>query len=100
MQILIVTGLLSLLPAFTGIWAARLWYESSRIEVIPAYARYGKIEPVDDSSQSAMDWLDGLLRATTESAELNKKAARWTAVSVALGAIVTVISAALPLILQ
>jgi hypothetical protein len=99
MKILIVIGLLSLLPAFTGIWAARLWYESSKIEVIPAYARYGNIEPVGHSSQSAMDWLDGVLRAGNAAAELNKRAARWTAIAVALGAITTVIGAALPLVM-
>ncbi|NML98779.1 hypothetical protein HHL24_12575 [Paraburkholderia sp. RP-4-7] len=99
MKILIVIGLLSLLPAFTGIWAARLWYESSKIEVIPAYARYGNIEPVGDISQTALNWLDGALRAGSEAAELNKRAARWTAIAVALGAITTVIGAALPLLM-
>ncbi|MFM0000190.1 hypothetical protein PQR57_04080 [Paraburkholderia dipogonis] len=100
MKILLIVGLLSLLPALAGIRAARLWYESSKIEVIPAYAHYGNIEPVGDNAQTEMNWLDGVLRAGSEAAELNKRAARWTAIAVALGAITTVISAALPLILQ
>ncbi|WP_206998998.1 hypothetical protein [Trinickia mobilis] len=100
MKLLFIVGTIALFPAFTGVYAARLWHQASKIDVIPTYALYGQIEPVGDASSSAADWIDGLLRASQESSNLNRKAALWTAISVGLGAITTVISAALPLFLH
>ncbi len=98
MKILAIVGWLTLFPAFTGVYAARLWYLSSKLYVRPIWEKCGGIEPgVPSASNSG--WIAGILEASSESAELNRRAALWTAVSVGLSAAVTVIGTGLPLIM-
>lgn len=100
MKTIAIVGVLALVTAGVGLYAALLWLRSSKIVVIPTYARYGGVEQAGEGGQAAMDWIDGVLQANQESSDLNRKAARWTALSVALGAITTIIGVALPLIGQ
>lgn len=99
MKMLAIVGWLTLFPAFTGVYAARLWYLSSKLYVRPIWEKCGGIEPPGAGSASNSGWIAGILEANSESAELNRRAALWTAVSVGLSAAVTVIGTGLPLIM-
>jgi hypothetical protein len=68
-----------------GLLAAWFWYLASKVETLPPWSAPGRIEPViPEFSQSG--WISGLLTAGQENARLNKLAAFWTAVSVAIRA--------------
>ncbi|MFM0157755.1 hypothetical protein [Paraburkholderia sediminicola] len=90
---------LAVLTAFVGFYAAKLWLRSSKVSIIPMWAKYGGIEQAGGESQSNSDWIAGIIEASSEASELNQRAARWTAVSVGLGAITTIVSAVLPYVL-
>ncbi|MDN7932041.1 hypothetical protein QZM52_12195 [Burkholderia metallica] len=98
MKMLAIVGWLTLFPAFTGVYAARLWYLSSKLHVKPTWEKYAGFEP-GVSSASTSGWIAGIIDANRESAELNRRAALWTATSVGLSAVVTVIGTGLPLII-
>ena len=72
----------------TGLRAAQLWYRSSVTVPVPTWAENG-FEPVDPL-QSQMGTLVGLIECGAKAAALNSSAARWTAVSAALGTITTI----------
>lgn len=65
-----------------GLLAARYWLLASRVDAIPIW---GDREPVDPTMSQA-GWISGLLQASTESARLNQRAAKLTAVAVVLTA--------------
>lgn len=73
----------------SGIIAAWLWWKASRVTVIPLWAKHGGIEPVGGSDSQ---WVSGILEVLEESSRLNKKAAIWTAVSVATGSAVPIVA--------
>lgn len=66
--------------AILGLWAAWLWFQASRINTDPAW---GACEPGEVSASQA-GWIVGMLQAGAESAQLNRRAAKITAVAVAL----------------
>jgi hypothetical protein len=72
----------------TGLIAAYFWSRASMVPIVPTW----KIEP-GESDASQQGWQVGTMMAFSKSGELNKLAARWTAASVALGAIGTFILA-------
>jgi hypothetical protein len=72
----------------TGLIAAYFWSRASMVPIVPTW----KIEP-GESDASQQGWQVGTMMAFGKSGELNKLAARWTAASVALGAIGTFILA-------
>lgn len=72
----------------TGLKAAHCWHRASKVPIVPAW----KVEP-GESDASQQGWQSGTMEAFSKSGELNKVAARWTAASVALGAIGTFILA-------
>jgi hypothetical protein len=94
---LIVVVFLSVLTATVGIRAARLWHRSSLLYANPSWTENGGIEPMDQS-QSLAGWIVGINKFNNETAALNKRAAQLTALSVILGAITTIVGAALPLV--
>jgi len=62
-----------------GVAAARLWWQASRIDTQTAW---GARESGDLMTQQAA-WIAALLKASAESAALNKRAAVLTAIAVA-----------------
>jgi hypothetical protein len=70
---------LAMLAAVTGLVAALYWYRSSTIQITPTWIT----EPGDEQLSQA-GWITGALKAFSKSADLNAKAARWTASSVML----------------
>lgn len=75
-----------------GLISARYWLRASVIQVKPIWSKHGGVEPgVHSLSQDG--WMFGMLEAATESARLNKIAARWTAATVVLGAISALVGA-------
>jgi hypothetical protein len=85
----IATALASL---FVGIQAALIWRDASMIPTDPGW-RTGlpmagadamkPIEPVEQS-QAQMGWIVAIMDANAKSADLNRKAAIWTAWAVGL----------------
>jgi hypothetical protein len=71
-----------------GFYVAWLWRKSASSGVRPSWT----VEPADPSA-SASGWVGGLLSATQESAAPNRRAALWTAISVALTALASCIGA-------
>lgn len=95
MTLLRLAVILSVLAFGTGLVAAYYWYRSSQIQPDPGW-RVGPpspeltdlrpIEPLDLEAKNSGRVL-AAVQAFSESAELNKRAAIWTAVSVAFAAI-------------
>ena len=89
-----VTGIgLAILACITGVVAAIYWYQSSKVPVDPMWPQgaVGLVEPgVREESQDG--WIAGMLQASARAAELNAKAALWTAGSVLLGAAASILS--------
>lgn len=80
--------LVNIASACGGFYAAWLWWKSASSGAQPSWT----VEPADPSV-SASGWMGGLLSATQESAALNRRAALWTAISVALTALASCIGA-------
>jgi len=95
----VIIVILAVLTAASGFYAARLWYVASKKSVRPLYADLGTIAPVGDQASEAIDWVIGINNYVNESGEANQVAAKWTAISVGLGAATTVMGAMLPLVL-
>jgi len=83
-------------PIFTGFYAAHLWLQSSKIPILPSWEKTGGIAPAGEGSQSINGWIAGIIEANEQVALLNRKAAIWTAISVATGALTSIIGAVLP----
>ena len=87
----------SLIPAVaalgTGLWAAWLWYQSSLIVADPGWPKDQAtgipFAPVDPTLNQ-MGWTAALLKAGQDTAALNAKAARWTAITVVLTTVASV----------
>ncbi len=72
---------------FTGLWAAWKWHQSSKIHPKPNW----QFEPVEPTLKH-MGWDAATLTAFSEAGRLNAVAAKWTAASVCLGAISSMLS--------
>ncbi|HKU27397.1 MAG TPA: hypothetical protein VJQ54_18140 [Candidatus Sulfotelmatobacter sp.] len=95
MKTTLIVDFLAIITAFVGFYAAKLWLQSSKVRIVPAWAKYGGIEQGGGEAQSHGGWIAGIIEANEEAATLNQRAARWTAISVGLGAITTIVSALL-----
>lgn len=74
---------IAILAFVTGLVAAWYWYRASKITADPGWGPNGLAEPgVHSAAQDA--WIAAMLQSASESARLNKIAALWTAVTVAL----------------
>ena len=84
------------MASLTGLTAAWYWYGSSKVAIDPGWWSPGNpsglMEPVELEAQQ-MAWTAATLTAFNKAAPLNKKAALWTAVSVALGAASAILGA-------
>lgn len=85
-----VTVALAIIAFAVGLYAAHLWHKASRVQVIPMWVEDGRFEPVDPNLAQA-EWIIALLNSATKSGDLNRRAAKWTAVAVALSTAATVI---------
>ena len=75
--------IITMLALVTGLVAAWYWYRASKITADPGWGQTGLVEPgIHSAVQDA--WMAATLKAASESARLNKLAAQWTAVAVAL----------------
>ena len=80
------------LTLVTGLVAARYWYLSSQVPVVPAWAAHGGIEP-GNNEHSQSGWIVALMESARESGRLNKIASLWTAAAVVLGAATSIVGA-------
>jgi len=73
---------LASIACLSGLAGAWYWWRSSRVAILPTWARGPHpFEPVDPA-QSTAGWTAGLTQAATEAARFNAIGAIWTAVSV------------------
>lgn len=84
----------AVLALSTGIAAAIYWYRSSKVQIEPMWpsGAGGLVEP-GEREEAQESWIGGTLMAFSASADLNAKAAIWTAVSVLLAGIASILSA-------
>ncbi len=82
----------------TGLVAARLWRKSSEVQIDPGWQPPGTGGPIELNGEAAqaIGWSVATIQAFNAVADLNRKAALWTAVSVTLSAL-TAFYAAMPL---
>jgi len=84
--------LLAVCAFATGLLSAWYWLKASRVSADPGWGKGGMVEPgIHALSQDA--WIAAMLHAASESARLNKTAAYWTAATVALTGISTLVGA-------
>jgi hypothetical protein len=85
---------LAILAGITGVIAACYWYRSSQVPIDPMWpdGPIGLVEP-GETEASQNGWIAGMLQANTRVAELNAKAALWTAGTVLLAAAASIFSA-------
>jgi hypothetical protein len=92
----LITIAFAAMAFLTGLTAAWYWYGSSKVAIDPGWRSpanpSGPMEPVEPEAQQ-MAWTAATLKALNEAAALNKVAASWTAVSVALNAASAILGA-------
>lgn len=84
----IATLVFVLFGLITGLYAAFWWLRASCVQVDPEWTITG--EPVDRVA-SNQDWIVAAMESMSKSADLNRRAALWTAASVMLNAIAATI---------
>ena len=85
MALRIISVAVAFLAACIGLIAAWYWLRASQIPIKSCWNTGD-----GELGEEHHDWIVNTITAMNQSAGLNKKAALWTAVSVALGAIATV----------
>jgi hypothetical protein len=87
----IISIIFALAAALTGFNAARLWYRSGKVSIDPGWPA-NMPAPAEFETEQA-GWSTGALRAIEDAADWNRKAALWTALSVALAALASILGA-------
>jgi hypothetical protein len=84
---------LAIFACVTGVVAAIYWYRSSKVPVNPMWPEgaFGPVEPGEHVA-SQDGWIAGMMESNARAAELNSKAAMWTAGSVLLAAAASIVS--------
>jgi hypothetical protein len=77
---------IALLALLAGLAAAFFWRKASKVLVVPAGIGFAGLHEVEL-------WLPTIVQTFEKAGRLNKIAAIWTAIAVALGAIGSVVSA-------
>jgi hypothetical protein len=93
--------LFALAALVAGLIAAHYWLKASKIEIDPGWRVGYPASPADalrsiepaDIQLSQMQWITETMKAIQESGDLNKIAARWTAVAVVFAAVSSVLGA-------
>jgi hypothetical protein len=84
-----------------GLLSAYFWLKASKISVSPAWklesprdvvARSPNVSENDVVSKNIMGWVTGAMTAFKKSGELNRRAAKWTAVTVAVTSFASLLS--------
>lgn len=81
---------LSTVMFVVGSIAVYYWYKASKVMVKPMWEEGGTLVEIPMTNHSK--WLTAIYIGTEKAGRLNKIAARWTAVSVMLSAVVSLIS--------
>lgn len=81
----------AMLSAVSGGWASYVWYLSSKVNFVPFEEVNGEIREVVE--RDLHSWFGAVKLTLKRSGDLNKWAAIWTAVSVALSGISALIGA-------
>ena len=84
----LVSVLLAVIAFLAGLRAAHLWYRASQVQIIPMWVSDGRIEPVAPG-QAQSEWIVAMLDTATKSGNFNRRAAKWTALAVALSTAAT-----------
>lgn len=84
----VVSLSLTVLSAMTGFIAAYLWLRASRVDYRP-FDEHGYQFP----DQDLQVWLGAVRRTVGASGDLNKQAAIWTSISVALSGLSSIVGA-------
>jgi hypothetical protein len=88
---IMLTWLLAFATIFSAFRSAWYWYKSSQVYAVPDWVEVGREEP-KDPLQVQLGWMSALMKASGESAVLNRWGAIWTAGTVALGATTTLVN--------
>ena len=81
----------AMLSAGSGGWASYVWYLASKVNFVPYEEINGKIREVIQRDLNS--WFGAVKLTLKKSGDLNKRAAIWTAISVALSGISALIGA-------
>jgi hypothetical protein len=84
----IASLIVAALACGTGLWAASLWWQASRIPVAPSW----QVEPGEPVA-SMEGWIVATIEAFGKSGAKNASAALWTGGSVALSGIAALLGA-------
>jgi len=76
----ILSLVLTITSAISGLWASYKWYRASRVNFVPFEEVDGQLIPVCDVGT----WVQALRGTLQKSGRMNTEAAFWTAISVAL----------------
>jgi len=87
----IATVICSLGAFLSGVIAACYWYMASKVMVMPMWEQGGQLVPIP-LEQGRSEWLHAVYLGSHKAGKLNKTAAIWTAVSVSLSGIASLIS--------
>lgn len=85
-----VSIFLAIIAFAAGLRAAQLWHQASRVQIEPLWAQNGRLEPVDPVAAQS-EWLVGIFQASNASGDLNRRAAKWSAIAVALSTAATLV---------
>lgn len=80
--------IIAVLACVTGLRAAYLWWQASRIPVNPAWI----VEP-GETTDSLQGWVAAMLEASFRSSKKNARAAVWTGVSAGLSGLTALFGA-------
>ena len=77
---------LAVMAAAAGVVASWRWYLSSQVPIAPGWRLPGTSNPIQptDPSAEAIGWAIAIRQQAEETAELNRKAAFWTAYCILL----------------
>lgn len=84
--------LVAVASLLTGLRAARLWYLGSKVHVMPMWDVGGHIEPVDPE-RAHEEWIIATQQTIQLAGDYNKRGATWTAASVTLSGVASVLAA-------
>ena len=75
-----------------GLRSAWVWYCASRVQIVPMFLENDQIQTVDPYSEN-VEWVIALLKTAQKAGRLNREAAAWTAVTIVLTTLSTLIAA-------